>query len=128
MKHVVFLEKEFLLRDSGSKVELEEVQDAKTNTDQLLEPKANIHKDKIVVGFSKAQALRMSSRIRTVPERYGFLISELNDVLFIEDDEPTTYEAYLKCSEYDKWLIAMKLKINFMYETKYGLWLTHPMG
>ena len=95
MKHVVFLEKEFLLRDSGSKVKLEEVQDAKTNTDQLLEPEANIHKDKIVVGFSKAQALRMSSRIRTVPERYGFLISELNDVLFIEDDEPTTYEAYL---------------------------------
>ena len=27
-KHVVFLEKEFLLRDNGSKVELGEVQDA----------------------------------------------------------------------------------------------------
>ena len=27
-KHVVFLEKDFLLRDCGSKVEVEEVQDA----------------------------------------------------------------------------------------------------
>ena len=27
-KHIVFLENEFLLRDSGRKVELEEVQDA----------------------------------------------------------------------------------------------------
>ena len=31
-KHVVFLEKKFILRDSGSKVELGEVQDAQTVT------------------------------------------------------------------------------------------------
>ena len=42
-KHVVFLEKEFLLRDNGSKVELEEVQDAQVNVDQLLEHEASIH-------------------------------------------------------------------------------------
>ena len=35
-KHVVFLEKEFLLRDSGSKVKLEELRDAQTEVDQLL--------------------------------------------------------------------------------------------
>ena len=34
-KHVVFLEKEFLLRDNEKKVELEEVQDAQIDTDQL---------------------------------------------------------------------------------------------
>ena len=36
LKHVVFLEKEFLLKeDNGSKVELGEVQDAQTNTNHL---------------------------------------------------------------------------------------------
>ena len=36
-KHVVFLEKEFLLReDSGRKVELSEVQDALTNASHLM--------------------------------------------------------------------------------------------
>ena len=34
-KHVVFLEKKFLLKDSGSKVEIEEVQSAQTNADQF---------------------------------------------------------------------------------------------
>ena len=48
-KHVVFLEKEFLLRDSGSKVELEEVQHAQAETNQLPEPEAIIHRDEIIV-------------------------------------------------------------------------------
>ena len=50
----------------------------------------------------------MSSRIHIVIERYGFLINEQNDILLIEDYEPTTYEEYLNSSEFDKWLIAMK--------------------
>ena len=36
--------------------------------------------------------LRRSSRIHHVLERYGFLMSEHNDVLLIEDDEPTNYQ------------------------------------
>ena len=44
----------------------------------------------------------MSSRIYIVPERYGFLINEQNDVLLLEDDEPTIYEEYLNSSESDK--------------------------
>ena len=42
-KHVVFVEKEFLLKDSGSRVELEKVQDAQAYANQLPEPEANIH-------------------------------------------------------------------------------------
>ena len=85
-KHVVFLEKEFLLKDSGSKVELEEVQDAKADANQLPEPEADIHRNEIAANSSRAQALRRSSRIHTVPEKYGLLISEQNDVLLIEDN------------------------------------------
>ena len=67
-KHVVFLEKEFLLReDSGSKVELREVQDALTNTSHLTKIEAVIHEDELAADPSKAQALHRKSRICTLP-------------------------------------------------------------
>ena len=54
-KHAVFLEKEFLLReDSGSKVELSEVQDALTDVSHLTEPEAVIHDDEFIADSSKA--------------------------------------------------------------------------
>ena len=68
-KHVIFLEKEFLLRDSGSKVELEEIQDVQAEENQLPELEADIHSAEIAANPFEAQALRRSSRIRTVPER-----------------------------------------------------------
>ena len=92
-KHVVFLEKEFLLReDSGSKVELSEAQDALIDASHLTEPEDVIHDDELIVDSSKTQVFHRTSRIRSVPKRYGFLISEQNDVLLIENDEPTTYK------------------------------------
>ena len=62
------------------------------------EPEADIHRDEIAVNPFETQVLRRSSRIRTVLERYGFLINKHNDVLLIEDNEPTTYEEYLNNS------------------------------
>ena len=95
-KHVVFLEKEFLLgEDSGSKVELSEVQDALTDASHLTKPEAVIHDDEFIADSSKTQVFRKTSRIRSVPESYGFLISEQKDVLLIENDKPTTYEESL---------------------------------
>ena len=92
-KHVVFLEKEFLLReDSGSKVELSEVQDALTNTYHLTELEVVIHDDELIANSSKIQVIRRTSRIHSIPERYRFLISEQKKVLLIENDVPTTYE------------------------------------
>ena len=127
-KHVVFLDKEFLLRNSGSKVELEEVQDAKADANQLPESEADIHRDEIIVNPSKAQALRRYSKICTVPEIYRFSISEQNDVLLIEDNEPTTYAEYLNSSESNKWLIAMKSKIDSMYENQVWTLVDPPEG
>ena len=76
-KHVVFLEKEFLLREDGwSKVELSEVQDALIDVSHLIEPKAIIHDDELTANSSKTQVLHRTSRICTVLEKYGFLISE----------------------------------------------------
>ena len=108
-KHAVFLEKEFLLREhSGSKVKLIEVQDALIDVSHLTEPEAIIHDDELTAGSSKTQVLRRTSRIHSVPERYGFLINEQKDVLLIEHDEPTTYEESLNSSKFDQWLLAMK--------------------
>ena len=69
---------------------------------------AVIHDDELIADSSKTQVFRRTSRIRYVPERYGFLISEQNDVLLIENDEPTTYEESLNRSESDQLLNAMK--------------------
>ena len=54
-KHVVFLEKEFLLRKgSGSKVEHGEVQDALKDASHLIEPEAIIHDDELKIYSSEA--------------------------------------------------------------------------
>ena len=76
-KHVVFLEKEFLLKeDSGSKVELSEVQDALIDASHLAKPEAVIHDDELTTDSSKTQAICRTSRIRPIPGRYGFLINK----------------------------------------------------
>ena len=59
--------------------------------------------------------LHWTSRIRTIPERYGFLINEQKDVLLIENDEPTTYKESLNSLESDKWLRAMRSEMDSMF-------------
>ena len=106
-KHVVFLEKEFLLReDSGIKVELSEVQDALIDASHLTEPEAVIHDDELIADSSKTQVFCRTCRIHYVPKRY---------VLLIENDEPTTYEESMNSSESYKWLKVMKSEMDSMY-------------
>ena len=96
-------------------MKLNEVQDALTDASHLTEPEAVIHDDEFIDDSSKTQVFRRTSRIRSVPERYGFLISEQKDILLVENDEPTTYEESLNNLESDKWLTAMKSKMDSMY-------------
>ena len=79
---------------------------------------AKIHRDEIAADPFETQALHRLSRIRTIPKRYEFLISEQNDVLLIEDDEPTTYEDYMNSLESYKWIISMNLEMDSMYENQ----------
>ena len=71
---------------------------------------------------------RRTSRIRSIPERYGFLISEQKDVLLIENDEPTTYEESLNSSESDQWLNAMKSEMDSMYTNQVWTLVDPPEG
>ena len=66
----------------------------------------------------EAQVLYRTSRICTLPEIYGFLISEQMDELLIEDDEYTTYKESLNRLESDKWFIGMKSEMDSIYTNK----------
>ncbi|PKI51561.1 hypothetical protein CRG98_028121 [Punica granatum] len=61
------------------------------------------------------QEPRRSSRIRHEPERYGFLVTQDNDVLLIDNDEPTTYAEAVIGPDSEKWLEAMISEMESMY-------------
>ncbi|KAJ8753578.1 hypothetical protein K2173_022819 [Erythroxylum novogranatense] len=86
------------------------------------------HTDEVTVQPSTTHEIHRSRKIRSVPERYGFLVNEQNDVLLIEDDEPTTYEEVLKSSESEKWLQAMKAEMDSMYENQVWTLVEAPEG
>ena len=109
-------------------MELSEVQDALTNAYHLTEPEVVIHDDELIVDSSKTQVYRRTSRIRSILERYGFLISEQNDVLLIENDEPTTYEESMNISNSDQWLNAKKSEMNSMYTNQMWTLVDPPEG
>jgi hypothetical protein len=43
-----------------------------------------------------------SSRIRHLPERYGYLLTDQGDVLLMDQDEPVTYLEAITGPEYEK--------------------------
>ena len=59
--------------------------------------------------------LRRSNKVRNVPLRYRFIIKNDNTSHIIENDNPTTYSKAIMSSDSDKWLNAMKSKMDSMY-------------
>ena len=117
-RHATFLEKEFPLKESsGSKIELEEVQDSQMEADEPIEPTA-IEVADSVVDPPVEQALRRSTRVRTEHERYGFLIDDDQNITLLENDEPESFDEVLKSSERYLWLKAMKSEMDSMSESK----------
>ena len=109
LRNAVFLEKEFLLKeDSGSKIELDEVHDPQIEIDQPINPESITHTDEVIGEPDVTQAPRRSTRVCTLPERYGFLVDQDEDVTVVENDEPTSYDEVLKSSDSELWLKAMK--------------------
>src|SRR5262249_39194428 len=74
------------------------------------------------------QAPRRSTRIRTPPVRYGFLIDEVNHVHLVEHDEPESYEEVLKSSESELRLKAMKSEMDSMEENQVWTLVDPPEG
>ena len=53
--------------------------------------------------------------MHNVPLRYGFIIENDNEPYIIENDDPVTYSKVVKCSDSDRWLEAIKSKMDSMY-------------
>ncbi|KAJ8759470.1 hypothetical protein K2173_007082 [Erythroxylum novogranatense] len=67
---------------------------------------------------STTQGLRRSNRIRHEPERYGFLVTDDDNVMLIDHNEPTTYQKVMESPESAKWLEAMKAEMQSMYDNQ----------
>ncbi|KAI5444231.1 hypothetical protein KIW84_012740 [Lathyrus oleraceus] len=105
----VFLEKDFISKGiSGRKVELEEIQESQS----IDTPMEELEKEtQIVVEEQHAQVehdQRRSRRIRHLPERYGYLITDQGDVLLMDQDEPVTYQEAITGPESEKMQVGLQ--------------------
>ena len=65
-----------------------------------------------------AQEPRRSGRIRHEPERYGFLITDDESIVLVDQDEPTTYHKAVESPNSAKWLGAMEAKMQSIYDNQ----------
>ncbi|XP_071933635.1 uncharacterized protein [Coffea arabica] len=120
---------EFILeRDSGSRIDLEEIQDHQTNIEQPVEEQLQPHNDGAHTEAVDIQGPHRSVRVRSAPKRYEFLMSQSNDILVIQDDKPTTYQEVLDSPDSSKWLEAMNFEMNSMYDNKIWTLVDPPEG
>ena len=127
--HAFFLEKEFLdAVVSGRKVELDENRsDTVPGNESTTEHEQTI-RDESVPQPSYTQGPRRSERVRTIPERYGYLISPHVDINLIEDNEPTTYEEAIQDIDSALWQEAMKSEMDSMYANQVWTLVDAPEG
>ena len=74
------------------------------------------------------QDLRRFCRIRQNPKRYGFLVTDNHDVIFMDHDEPTSYKEAISSPDSDRWLEAMKSKMQSMYDNQVWTLIDPPNG
>jgi hypothetical protein len=106
----VFMEKEFLAKGvSGSKVQLEEIQETSKNvsapTDHIQEVQD------VVPPYVEARAPRRSIRACRVTEKFTLLTTEQRVILLLDNDELMTYTKAMMGPNPKKWLEAMKSEI-----------------
>ena len=85
-----------------------------------------VHQD---VPAPETQVVRRSSRARHEPERYyGFLLTQDDDVMLIDNDEPLTYQDAMNSPDSERWLEAMKSEMESMYQNKVWTLVDPPEG
>ena len=62
------------------------------------------------------QGPRRSGRTRQILMRYEFLITDDNDVLIMDQNEPTSYQEAINSPNSEKQLEAMKSEMQSMYD------------
>ncbi|KAK9028401.1 hypothetical protein V6N11_068206 [Hibiscus sabdariffa] len=76
----------------------------------------------------ETQPLRRSTRERHEPERYGFLIMTHEDIILVDQDEPKTYQEVVSSPDSEKWLEAMRSKMDSMSENQVWTLVEPPEG
>ena len=64
------------------------------------------------------ETARKSGRIRHEPERYGFLITDDQSIVLVDQDKPTTYREAIEDPNSAKWLGAMEAEMQSMYDNQ----------
>ncbi|XP_052885251.1 uncharacterized protein LOC128293778 [Gossypium arboreum] len=125
----IFLEREFVSRKgSGRKIELEEIRESQDTTEPEIEQQQIPQEIEEQVTAVETQPPRRSLRERHAPERYGFLITMHGDILLIDQDEPRTYQEVVASPDSEKWLEAMRSKMDSMYENQVWTLVDPPEG
>ena len=75
-----------------------------------------------------AQEPRRSGRICHEPERYGFLITDDQSIVLVDQDEPTTYREAIEDPNSAKWLGAMEAEMQSMYNNQVWTLVDPPEG
>ncbi len=108
---VTFLRKFFSLKGtSGSKINLERVQEPEDNIELIVETEPS--SQRVVEPVQDIQVHRRSDRLRSELEKYGFLVLESNEVEVIKNDEPTSYQETMSAPDLEKWLGTMESKVQ----------------
>ncbi|KAK8676479.1 hypothetical protein V6N13_142053 [Hibiscus sabdariffa] len=72
--------------------------------------------------------LEKSTRERHEPERYGFLVTTHGDVILVDQDEPKTYQEAVSSPDSEKWLEAMRSKMDSMSNNQVWTLVEPPEG
>ena len=85
-----------------------------------------VHQD---IPAPETQVVRRSTRACHEPERYyGFLLTQDDDVMLIDNDEPLTYQDVMNSPDSERWLEAMKSEMESMYQNKVWTLVDLPEG
>ncbi|KAJ9557107.1 LOW QUALITY PROTEIN: hypothetical protein OSB04_011721 [Centaurea solstitialis] len=109
-----FLEMNMLSKeDSGSLVDLEEIQDSTEPLVDTSEPRPNNIKENDIVPLGP----RRSGRVHHLPERYSLYISENGEQMVVQD-EPTSYQEAMTGPESVKWKEAVESEMQSMHDNQ----------
>jgi hypothetical protein len=110
----VFMEKEFLSKGvSGSKVQLEEIQETLKNVLATTDPIQEVQD--VVSQDVEAPTPHRFIRARRATEKFTLLTTEQRDILLLDNDEPMTYTEAMMGPDSEKWLGAVESKIQSIY-------------
>ncbi|KAI3808384.1 hypothetical protein L1987_24334 [Smallanthus sonchifolius] len=106
--------KELFARGIGdNRVDMDEIQEPQT--EPTVEHETAEIESRNVQDSNVTQAVRRNARDRHEPDRY-IGIHQIDDILIVDQKEPTSYKSAILDFESKKWLVAMDAKIQSMYD------------